>query len=152
MLVKVSATLTAPVVVGLNVAVKDALCPAGIVTGNESPPTLNAELFVPAAVTVTFAPLAVRLPVAFPLVPTTTLPRARVVGVTINCPVAAVPVPDSGMVNVGFDAVDVIVTLPLTAPADCGANETLKLALWPEVSVTGAVIPLTLYPAPLIPT
>jgi hypothetical protein len=33
-----------------------------------------------AAVTVTLAPLAVKLPEAFPLVPTTTAPRARLFG------------------------------------------------------------------------
>jgi hypothetical protein len=55
-----------------------------MVTGNERPLTLNAELFELAAVTVTFAPLAVKLPDAVPLVPTTTLPRARVVGLTVS--------------------------------------------------------------------
>lgn len=152
MLVKVSEALTAPVVVGLNVTVKGVLWPAGIVTGSDRPPTLKTELFVLAAETVTLAPLADRLPDAVPLVPTTTLPRPKVVGVTVNCPTAAVPVPDNGIVNVGFDAFDVIVTLPLTAPADSGANETLKVALCPEVKVSGAVIPLQVNPVPLIPT
>lgn len=126
--------------------------PEAIVTGKDSPPTLNAELFVPAAVTVTFALLAVRLPDAFPLVPTTTLPRPSVVGVTPSKPAIAVPVPDSGMVMVGLDAVEVMVTLPLGLPADTGAKVTLKLALCPAVSVTGVVIPLRLKPVPLIAT
>ena len=41
-----------------------------------------------AAVTVTFAPLALRLPVAVPLVPATTLPTAVVAGVAVSseCP------------------------------------------------------------------
>src|SRR6202035_2878166 len=102
-----------------------------MVTGNERPLTLNTELFELAAVTVTFAPLAVRLPDAVPLVPTTTLPRARVGGVTVSCPTAAVPVPDSGTVSVELDAVEVRVRLPLALVADCGANATLKLTLWP---------------------
>jgi len=152
LLVKVSVAVAAPVTRGLNVTVKEALWPAGIVTGSESPPTLKAELFELAAVTVTFAPLAVRLADAVPLVPTTTLPRAKVVGVTPSWPAAAAPVPDSGIVNVGFDAFEVMVTLPVTLPADVGVKATLKLALWPAVSVTGAVIPLRLNPVPLIPT
>jgi hypothetical protein len=123
-----------------------------MVTGSERPPMMNAELFELTAVTVTFAPLAVRLPDAVPLVPTTTLPRPRVVGVTVSCPAAAVPVPDSGMVSVGLDAFEVIVTLPITVPADAGVNVTVKLALCPAVSVRGAVIPLRLNPVPLIPT
>jgi hypothetical protein len=113
---------------------------------------LNAELLELAAVTVTFVPLAVRLPDAVPLVPTTTLPKPRVVGVTVSWPAAAVPVPDSGIVSVGLVAFEVTVTLPLAFAADCGVNVILKVALWPAVSVTGAVIPLRPNPVPLIPT
>ena len=145
--------VTAPEVVGLNVTVNGTLDPAGIVTGSDSPPTLNTELFEFAAVTVTLAPVAFRLPDAVPLFPTTTLPSGKVAGVTVSVPVAAaVPVPDSGIVSVGLDPSEVIVRLPLALPADVGVNVTLKLALWPEVSVTGAVIPLKLNPVPLIPT
>ena len=128
------------------------LFPAAIVTGNDNPPTLNTELLELAAVTVTLAPLAVKLPDAVPLVPTTTLPRARVVGLTLSCPTAVTPVPDNGIVNVGFDAFEVIVTFPLTVPAEGGVNDTLKVALCPDVSVTGAAIPLRLNPLPLTPT
>jgi hypothetical protein len=56
------------------------------------------------------------------------------------------------MVRVGFEAFDVMVTLPLTLPADDGANETLKVALCPVVSVTGVVIPLKLKLEPLMAT
>ena len=84
LLVMVNAALAAAAVCGLNVIVNAALCPDGIVTGRESPPTLKAELFVLAAVTVTLPPLAVKLPEAVPLSPTTTLPNARVAGVTDN--------------------------------------------------------------------
>jgi SpoU rRNA methylase family enzyme len=132
--------------------VNGTLLPAAIVTGNDKPPTLNTELFELAAVTVTLAPLAVKLPDAVPLVPTTTLPKARVVGLTVSCPTAVTPVPDNGIVSVGFDAFEVIVTFPLAAPAEGGVNETLKVALCPDVSVTGAAMPFTLKPDPLTPT
>jgi hypothetical protein len=123
-----------------------------MVTGSERPPTLKTELFELAAVTVTFAPVAVRLPDAVPLVPTTTLPRPSVVGLTVSCPAAAVPVPDRGIVSVGLEAFEVIVTLPLALVAVCGVNVTVKLALCPAVRVTGAVIPVRLKPVPLTPT
>jgi hypothetical protein len=152
LLVKVSDPVAVPDTSGLKVTVNDALWPAGMVTGSGRPPTLNTELFEVAAVSVTFAPLAVRLPDAVPLVPTTTLPRPSVVGVTVSCPAAAAPVPESDIVRVGLDAFEVMVTLPLAAEADCGANVTVKLVLCPAVSVTGAVIPLKLNPVPLIPT
>jgi hypothetical protein len=84
LLVIVNVALAVAAVCGLKVIVNAALCPDGIVTGRDRPPTLKAELFVLAAVTVTLPPLALRLPEALPLCPTTTLPNARVDGVTDN--------------------------------------------------------------------
>jgi len=151
LLVKVAVALSAPVVRGLKVTVNGTLCPAGIVTGSDSWLMLKTELFVLAAVTVTLAPLALRLPVAAPLVPITTLPRGKLAGVTVSTPAVTVPVPDNGIVRVGFDALDVIVTAPLTLPAVCGANVTVKFTACPAVNVTGVLIPLRLKPVPLIP-
>jgi hypothetical protein len=151
-LVTVSVALAAPAVVGLKVIVNGTLCPAGMVTGSDRPLTVNSELFVLAAVTVTLAPLAVRFPDAVPLVPTTTLPTPSVVGVIASVPTAAVPVPVSAMVSVGFDASELIVTLPLSVAAEVGVNVTVKVAPCPAVSVTGAVIPLKLNPVPLTAT
>jgi len=105
-----------------------------------------------AAVTVTLAPLAVKVPAAVPLAPTVTLPSARVAGETASCPAGDAPVPETGIVKVGFVAVEVTVTLPLTAPADVGAKETVKVALFPVLSVSGVVIPLKLNPAPVTAT
>ena len=84
-------------------------------------------LFELAAVIVTFAPLAERLPDPLALVPTTTLPRFNVVGLRVSCPAAAAPVPESGMLKLGLLAVEVTVTLPLALPADVGANLTVKV-------------------------
>jgi len=80
---------------------------------------------------------------------TVTLPKLRLAGLG-DKPPGATPVPDRGMLNVGFDPFDVIVTAPLALPADAGVKATLKVALCPDVSVTGAVIPLRLNPVPLI--
>jgi hypothetical protein len=55
------------------------------------------------------------------------------------------------MVRVGLDAFEVIVILPLRLAAEAGVSVTVKFALCPAVSVTGAVIPLKLNPVPLIP-
>lgn len=119
-------------------------------TGSDRPLRLNAPLLEPAPVTVTLAPLALRVPEAVPLLPTLTLPSARVVGATVSCPAAPpVPVPESGTTKVESDASEMIVTFPFTAPADAGVNATLKVLLCPGVNVTGTVIPLTLNPAPL---
>ena len=83
--------------------------------------------------------------------PTVTLPKLRLVGLAPNVP-GATPVPDNGIVNVGFEALDVRVRLPLALPADDGVNDTLNVALCPAVSVTGVVIPVKLNPEPLIAT
>jgi hypothetical protein len=53
------------------------------------------------------------------------------------------------MVKVEFEAFEVIVKLPLTFPADSGLKVTLNVALFPAVSITGAVIPVTVNPVPL---
>jgi len=79
------------------------------------------------------------------------LPKARLVGFDPRVP-GATPVPDKGMVKVGLDAFEVMVTLPLALAADAGVRVTVKVALCPAVSVTGAVIPLKVNPVPLIPT
>ena len=42
-------------------------------------------------------------------------------------------------------------TLPLKLPAEGGVNFTLKEMLWPEVRVSGGVIPEILNPVPLTP-
>jgi hypothetical protein len=152
LLVKVKVPLAAPVAVGLKVTVNETLWPDGIVAGRDNPLMVNTALFEVAAVTVTLAPLAARIPDAVPLVPTTTLPRGNVVGETLSCPVAAAPVPVRAMVRVGLEALEVTVTVPVALPAAVGVNVTLKLALWPEVSVTGAVMPLNVKPVPLIAT
>ena len=77
LLVNVRIALSAPVICGLKVKVNDAICPAGMMTGSDNPPIVNRELFVLAAVTVTFAPLALRLAEAVSLVPTVTLPKSK---------------------------------------------------------------------------
>ena len=82
---------------------------------------------------------------------TCTLPKARLVGFDPSDPLVT-PVPVNGMFTVGFEAFDVTLTLPLTAPAEFGVNSTLKVALCPAVRVTGVLIPLTLNPAPLTAT
>jgi hypothetical protein len=129
LLAKLSVPFAVPDAVGANVTVNEVLLPAAIVAGRERPPTVNAELFVLAPVTVTFAPLAVRVPVAEALLPTTTLPRLKLVGVTASCPAATAPAPDNGMARLGLEAFEVMVTLPLTDPATVGANFTAKVVL-----------------------
>ena len=131
---------------------KGTLFPAEMTAGNDKPLIVKRELLVLAAVTVTFATLALRLPEAVPLVPTTTLPTGKVAGVAVNCPAAIVPVPARDIDKVGLDPLDVTATLPLALPAAAGVKVTVKVALCAAASVTGVEIPLNAKPVPLIPT
>jgi hypothetical protein len=121
-------------------------------TGSDKPLMANRELLELTAVTVTFAPLALRVPVAVALVPATTLPSAMGVGAAVNTPAVADPVPVKGMVSVGLEPFDVTVTLPLELPAVCGAKVTVKVAVCPAATVTGGVIPVRVNPVPVTPT
>src|SRR5262249_3245135 len=75
--------------------------------------------------------------------------KARLGGFPANCP-AAIPVPDNAIVNAGFEALEVNVTLPVAAPAASGENVTVKLALAPGANVSGVGIPPRLKQVPLI--
>lgn len=89
----------------------------------------------------TDAPLAIRLPLSGELVPTTTLPKLRLVGDTARVP-AAVPVPESAIVSGEFDEFDTTDKLPLAAPALVGVKVAVNVTPWFGVSVSGSVNPL----------
>jgi len=77
----------APVAPGVNVTVKVTGCAVVTATGNERPLIENSEGLVPFKLTEeteTLAPVALRVPVWVPLVPTTTLPALT--GLTLNVP------------------------------------------------------------------
>jgi hypothetical protein len=118
----------APLACGVKVTVKFADCPAEIVAGSEIPETTNSLLLMPSDEIVTAAPPAVRVPVRDELVPTTTLPKLRLVGDTANVP-AAVPVPESPMLSGELDAFETTDRLPLAAPAAVGLNVAVNVTL-----------------------
>jgi hypothetical protein len=62
---------------------------------------------------------------------------------------AVTPVPDNPTFSDGFDAVLVIATLPVTAPAALGLKVAVNVVLDPAPSVRGVEIPLKLNPLPL---
>lgn len=80
--------------------------------------------------------------------PTVTVPKPRLVGFAARAP-AVTAVPDNGMVKLGFEAFDVMVTLPVEDPETGGANLTVKVVLCPAFNVKGAVIPLRVKSEPL---
>ena len=86
LLKKVRLALVAPLAFGVKVTVKEADCPAAMIFGNVIPESTNSLLSLLPEVTVTDAPLAVRLPLREVLVFTTTLPKLSVPGETESWP------------------------------------------------------------------
>jgi hypothetical protein len=145
----VNVPLTAPLAVGANAAVNVTLCVGFSVVGKVSPLIENPAPLAEAAEIVTAAPpVFVSVSDKFELLPTCTLPNARLAGFGLSVP-SATPVPETGIVKFGFDPFDVIDTDPLTAPAAVGANFTVNEVLCPAFSVIGSVNPAMLNPAPL---
>src|ERR1700687_1896122 len=82
------------------------------------------------------------------LVATWTLPNTRLVGWAPRVP-GVTPVPESGMLKLGFEPFEVMLTLPLAAPLAVGLKSTVNEVLWPEVNVKGKDRPFRLNPLPL---
>ncbi len=128
--VTVTFPLTAPVVVGANLTVNVVLCPAVSVKEELIPLRVNPGPLICTFETETLdPPVFVIVPERDRFEPTVTLPKLKEVGFALSCPAVADPVPDRAMLNVGFEASEVTVTLPVALPDDVGANFTLKLVL-----------------------
>ncbi len=149
MSVKVMLPESAPAAVGANCALKERLCPPVRVVGKESP-------LIPKPVPATVARLIVRLefPVfvsltlCVPLCPTSTFPNVNVVGAIVKPVCVAVPVKETATGE--LEASLTIARLPVTAPADVGANWICIVLLWPTAIVPEGFPPITLNPAPVI--
>ena len=79
--------------------------------------------------------------------PSTTLPKLKLVGLTVSP--ACAPVPESEIVAGEPVALLVTVTLPLEDPAALGVNTTPNVKVCDGVSVAGTLTPVSVYPVPL---
>jgi hypothetical protein len=141
--------LAAPLAVGEKSTVNDVLWPAVSVTGKDSPLKLNPVPLAAAAEMVRLdPPVLVKVSLNDFELLTWTLPKARLVGLAVSVPWVT-PVPESGMLRLGFEPVEVMLTLPLAAPLAVGEKSAVKDVLWPAASVTGKDSPLKLNPLPL---
>jgi hypothetical protein len=137
-----------PEEVGANTALNATLLPAEIVCA-ENPVILNP---VPAAPSCEIVRLA--LPVFFsvivcePVLPTATLPKLTLDGVTASC--GCVPVALRATVVGEPDAFAVSEMLPETAPGEVGVKTALNVVLLPAEIVCGEK-PVILNPAPVAP-
>ena len=84
------------------------------------------------------APVLVNVTVCASVFPKVTLPKASLVGLSDNCPVAeAVPTPVSEMFALALDALLITVRVALKVPTVLGENEMLIVALCPGATVAG---------------
>ena len=74
-------------------------------------------------------PVLVRVSGRFELLPTCTLPNASVVGLAARAP-EATPVPESGMLKLGFEPLEVTLIVPLAAPLAVGEKSTVNDSCW----------------------
>ena len=115
-----------PLIFGANLIENDMRCPAGIVNGNLSPLRPNSVLLEVAPVTVTLAPVALSEAPRLFVVLTTTLPKFKVVAPRLKW-APDVPLPESGIVNVGLGALERTERCPLTAELDLGVKTALNV-------------------------
>jgi hypothetical protein len=145
----VSVPLAAPALVGAKVTVNVTLWFEVSVVGNVNPLTEK-----PAPVTLAWdrvagdPPVFVNVSDLLLLLPTWTLPKARLAGFAAIV-AGVIPVPVSGILRLGFAPLEVMLILPLAAPLTVGANCTVKVVFCPAFNVTGKVKPLRLNPLPL---
>jgi hypothetical protein len=126
--------LTAPEVTGVKLAEKGTLWPTLTVTGVVKPDNPNPAPVALADETVMLAvPEFVRVKDLEPLLPTATLPKPTLVGLTPSTPCA--PEPVSGMFIGEPAALVTIEMFPVSFPAAVGANCTAKVVLAPALIV-----------------
>ena len=137
-----------PLAVGEKNTVNDALCPALSVTGVANPLKLNpAPLAAAAEIVRLDPPLFVRIPDSDFELLTWMVPKLKLEGFDPNCP-CVTPLPESGTERVALLALELIVSVPLTVPADVGVKTALKVVPCPALRVTGVAAPVALKLAP----
>jgi hypothetical protein len=119
----------------------DALWPAAMVLGRDSPVRWNSELVEVADEIVTLDPAAARFIFRTLLVPTGTLPKFNALMLEVNSPVET-PLADSAMARFGFAAFEATAIFPRMFPAVLAVKITLKVMLCPLARVTGRGKPL----------
>jgi hypothetical protein len=145
--------LALPVLAGANTTLRDALFPAARVNGRERPLTLKPVPLTLALETVTLVlPVLFRVAARVLLLPTATLPKSMMVGLTVSRPADITPLPVSDTLAGELLALLTTEILPVALPAVVGAKVTLKVVLWPAATVSGTESPVMLKAAPVTVT
>jgi hypothetical protein len=153
LLVIASEPVAALAAVGANFTVSDAVCFGFSVKGKVTPEIVKPVPLSEGALTVTAAvPVEVKVTGNVALDPNATLPKFRLVGLTVNNRVlVVVPAPLRLTVLLAL-AEEVLLTVnaPATVPVVTGANFTWSVTVCCGLRVSGKEAPVTLNPVPLI--
>jgi hypothetical protein len=148
----VSCPVAAPPAVGSNCTFR-VIAWVGLMVIGKLPPTvvkpapeIAIELTVTGVVPVDFS-VSVSVVGVF----TATLPKLRLVALTVNCGSAAVPVPLRATTAVP-PLVELLLTeiCPVAAPVAVGSNCTVRVTAWVGLRVIGKLPPAMVKPAPEI--
>jgi hypothetical protein len=148
LLKKERVAVAVPLLCGVNATENDAVLPAAMVNGKETPLKLNSGLLIVAEEIEILEPLALSVPARVLLVPSVTLPKFIVDGDTVSRP-AAIPVPARGTPTIAFVESETW-NPPFTGPGACGENVIVKVKLCPGVKVRGKDNPFTVNPTPTV--
>ena len=139
-----------PVADGANITFNTAVCPGVTVVLAPAPLAVNPAPVTRTLEIVTFAfPVFVSVTPSELLLPTSTLPKSRLLVLALSDVVDAMPLP---LVAIASGVLGALLTSeiePVTFPADVGANTTLNVALWPAAMLIGSARPEVLNPAPV---
>jgi hypothetical protein len=141
---------TLPVADGENVTFSAAVCPGANIVFVPAPLALNPVPVTTTLEIVTFAlPAFVSVTPWELLVPSTTLPKSRLVALEVSSGVAVVALPLAEITRGELGALLVSEIDPVTFPAEVGENTTLKAVFCPGAMLIGTVRPEVPKPAPV---
>lgn len=127
--VMVTFPLADPLAFGEKSTANVVLCPAFSVKGSDKPLRLNpVPLTLAAEIDRLVPPVLVNVSGKLELLPTWTLPNAKVAGFGVNVP-CVTPLPESGILRFGLPPLEVTLMLPLAAPAALGEKTTANVVL-----------------------
>jgi hypothetical protein len=143
---------TLPVADGANATLSAAVCPGANVVLAPAPLTANPAPFTSTLEIVTFAfPVFVSIAPSELLVPSSTLPKSRLLVLELNSGLVAMELPLVEIVRGEIGALLTSEIEPVTFPAELGVKTTLNAALWPGAMLIGSARPDVLNPAPVTP-
>jgi len=141
---------TLPVADGANVMLSAAVCPGVNVVLAPAPLTAKPAPFTSTLEIVTFVfPVLVSVAPSELLLPSSTLPKSRLLVLELNSAVDVIELPLVEIIRGEFGALLTSAIEPVPLPAELGVNTTLNVVLWPGAMLIGNARPDVPKPVPV---